>query len=734
MLCGDILDIVKNMRLSTQFIAVALVALLSMTCLAALSAFALKESLLEERKLLTKSAVEIVQHTISKGAVRALEAGESEETAKANLIELIESLRFNDNEYFFVIDTSGVVITTAVSGHIGTNRLQSQDAKGKFHVKELIRTSGINGGGFTSYYFSRPGSDVPLSKISYITRYEPWNWVLGTGLYVDDIDALFYQRLMISAVFLILSVLLMLALVAIAVRQHKISMNMIFEQIRQLGDTDAAKVSASSDELPRNEFGSILRAVYKARDTMLEHMNTQQKSETNRIRQVLDQASSPLCLTDSDRRIIYANVAARELLASMQPELKQHCPQFNDNEITSLKLEHLHPDPVNFITRLNQEPHSVREQLQIGNFHLMNVTTRLLDANGNDEGSGFVAECLNITEQLKRNQIIEEQAQSEREKNDSIRERVDHVLETVNAASKGDLRGNIAVSGDDAVGVMSSSLSSFIEELRVNFKVIGTHVSSIADATGSLSATANEFGRNADSTATQADTASSSAANINTAVESVASAATQMSSSIQGIADNTNTAANVAQAAVELAGSTDQSMRQLSDSSNKIGQVVKVINTIAEQTNLLALNATIEAARAGEAGKGFAVVAGEVKELAKETAKATEDIQAIIESIQSDTESAVTANSTILDTVSQIHTIQKQISSAVDEQMSTTRSITEAVQAAAAGCGDVVNNVSKTAKTADEARSKAKQSRDAIEHLTDLTSQLNGLLASYKVN
>src|SRR6266478_4203765 len=141
-----------------------------------------------------------------------------------------------------------------------------------------------------------------------------------------------------------------------------------------------------------------------------------------------------------------------------------------------------------------------------------------------------------------------------------------------------------------------------------------------------------------------------------------------MSASIKEIAKNATEAAKVATSAVKVAETTTATISKLGESSNEIGQVIKVITSIAQQTNLLALNATIEAARAGEAGKGFAVVANEVKELAKETAKATEDISRKVAAIQGDSKKSVEAIATVTTIINQINDISSTIATAVEEQ------------------------------------------------------------------
>jgi methyl-accepting chemotaxis protein len=205
-----------------------------------------------------------------------------------------------------------------------------------------------------------------------------------------------------------------------------------------------------------------------------------------------------------------------------------------------------------------------------------------------------------------------------------------------------------------------------------------------------------------------------------------------MSASIREISASATEAARVAAKAVELTNSTNQVIGQLGISSNEIGAVVKVITSIAEQTNLLALNATIEAARAGEAGKGFAVVANEVKELAKETAKATGDISQKIEAIQKDSGSAVSAIGEISGIIGRINDIQNTIASAVEEQTATTNEMSRNVAEAAKGTNDIAENISSVASGAQTTTEGARSTQGAAAELTKMANQLQRLIARFK--
>ena len=300
------------------------------------------------------------------------------------------------------------------------------------------------------------------------------------------------------------------------------------------------------------------------------------------------------------------------------------------------------------------------------------------------------------------------------------------------AVADGDLTQRLGVASKDGLGELGHHANKALAR-------IGEVMAAFTQSTAELTTASNRIGEvsqriagDAEESSAQATVVTGAAEEVSHNVQTVAAASEQMGASIREIAHNANEAARVAARAVSAAESTNTTVTKLGDSSREIGDVVKVISSIAEQTNLLALNATIEAARAGEVGKGFAVVANEVKELAQETARATEDISRRVEAIQADTTSAVGAIEEVSTVIGQINDFQLTIASAVEEQTATTAEMDRNVTEAATGSGQIATNIAGVATAARSTTESVAESQRAAGELAEVSRRLQALTAEFR--
>jgi methyl-accepting chemotaxis protein len=519
----------------------------------------IRSSLLEDRKDQIKQLVQIAS-TIVNNWHQKEKAGQlsREEAQKAARDELWQ-LRYADNNYFFIQRYDGLSMLQLDRSLEGRNRIESTDPYGVPTVRRLVEAAQRRGGDFVYYHATRSGgiaSDAKdtLPKLSYALGFDPWQWSIGTGIYIDDIDAVYHRIALLYGALGLVILVLGTALAYLIARSISRPLSAIAEQTSKLAD------------------GDLAIAVPFLEDT----------HEVGRLARALD--------------IFKANRRKADEITAAQREAQA--------------------------TRLRRQ--ETTEKL-IADFH----------------------------------------------------ERTARVVEAVMQAAE-----------------RVQSLAGQLAEMATQ-----THTQIAAANQASSDTTGN--------------------------VQSIAGAAEELSAAVGEVTRQVGQSTKVAERAVSEANDTNATMRSLAVAANRIGEVVELINHIASQTNLLALNATIEAARAGDAGRGFAVVATEVKALANQTTKATEDIQTQISGIQGETSRAVAAISHIGTTVSDMRAIAAEIASAMQEQGLTTAEITRHITEATEGSRNVTNNIGGVAKSAETTSEAAKSLRGASEDLRREATSLN---------
>jgi methyl-accepting chemotaxis protein len=300
------------------------------------------------------------------------------------------------------------------------------------------------------------------------------------------------------------------------------------------------------------------------------------------------------------------------------------------------------------------------------------------------------------------------------------------------AEGEGDLTKRLEVDTDDELGEMAGWFNLFADKLQDSLSQIGEQAESVTVASRELNGISGDLETTTLATSEQSARASMAGSEVSEYVQSASNGVAQMESSIGQIFQSVQDVSNVARSAVLAAEQTTSTVQELEESSSKIDIVLKTISSIAEQTNLLALNATIEAARAGEAGKGFAVVANEVKELAKETAKATDDVRKLVESIAHSSHAAVDAIGEITEIISRIDHHQATISSAVQQQSATASEVASTIQRAESVTQAIAESIQDVAETAQGNAEHSVKLLQSAKNMAQTADRLQQVVSEFR--
>jgi methyl-accepting chemotaxis protein len=448
--------------------------------------------------------------------------------------------------------------------------------------------------------------------------------------------------------------------------------------------------------------------------------------EQARVNSMMDNAPFNILFCDCDLTLQYANPASVKTLKT----LEQYLPLRVD-EMIGKSIDIFHKNPAHqrkMLSDVRNLPHTA--QIQVGPEILDLVINAIYDHDKNF--SGVMVNWSVITERLKLKKENEEMVRLDKERTEELQDKVGQILEVVNAAAQGDISKQLNVMGDDPTGQVGQALADFIANLRVNIGSFGKTGDDLNHSSNELVSVSQQLSANAEETSAQAGVVSAASDEVSNNVQVVATGTEEMTASIKEISHSASQAATIADSAVRIVEETNHKITALGESSVDIGQVVKVITEIAGQTNLLALNATIEAARAGEAGKGFAVVANEVKELANQTAKATNDISEKIKVIQLDAKNAVDAMDEITNVINEVNDISGTIASAVEEQSATTNEMSRNVAEAAKGVQEIAHNITGVAEAAADTSKGAITTEQTAMKLTRNSEIITELVSKFK--
>ena len=544
----------SHWRISIKLRLLVAIAFAGIALVAVMGTHDLQDAMFEDRQAKTQHLVEvahgIVQHFESQSRSGALSA----DAAKASAIQALKGLRYDGKEYFWINDSQPRMIMHAAKPELdGKDLSDFADPNGKRLFLEFVRIVETQGEGFVEYLWPKPGFTKPVAKISFVKGFQPWGWIIGTGIYLDDVEQAYTYKLIVYGAWLATIMAILAGVAYLLTRTITKPLHAITRQMHKLAGGDTATVIDGQNR--GDEVGEIAQAL----DVFRKHM-------------------------------------------------------------------------------------------------------------------------------IEAAQLSDERARETRKRLERARE-----------------------------------IEELVSRFDANVKEV---VHGVTMAASRLRADSEGMTAVSDRTSHHAGLAAQASGHAAQSVQAVSQSAQALAGALQEIDAQVGHSAEVANAAVDMVRRTDSTVKSLEEATQRIGEVIQLINDIASQTNLLALNATIEAARAGEAGKGFAVVASEVKSLANQTARATEDIIGQIARIQSVASDTVVAMREIDDTISRIQDASTHVVSTISAQRSITEHIAHGVTSAAATSCQVTSAIATLQEGAGETSAAA---RDVMEASRDLSSEAEAL-------
>ena len=690
-----------NLTVQRRLMLMVAVSLTAFVALAAILLFAMRENMLEDRKSAARFAVESAWGVLDAFEKRAASGELSQEDARRQAIATLRTMRYNGEDYFWINDFGPRMVMHPTKPELeGKDLGGSKDPSGKALFLEMVAVAKADGAGFVDYMWPRPGSTDAVDKVSYVRSFAPWGWIVGSGIYVDEVDALILDQ----ALWVVLGVLAVaLAIGVPSIRLGRSIASRLRDAGRHADAISTGMLDRSIDAGALDEIGHLLQALDKMRADLKQRMERDQavSAENLRVRTALDFVSRNVRIADSDGIVIYANRTMMKTLGEIESEVRASVPSFSLDRVIGSNVAELCTNPA-FVRKSEQIGTTQYGELVIGSRTFDVVISPIL----NDAGQriGLVAEWTERTQEL----VVE------REVEDMIAAAVSgDFTHRIDVQGKQGFFKSLAVSMNELVAVVAGGLEDTARVLnaisrgvlteKIDRDYAGTFGRLKEDTNTTVDKLREVVGRIKDSTEainTAAREISAGNSDLSSRTEEQASSLEETASSMEELNATVKQNAESALKANELGRQSNDAvmrgaetvkrvvstMSDIQESSRKIADIIGVIDSIAFQTNILALNAAVEAARAGEQGRGFAVVASEVRNLAQRSAQAAKEIKGLIadsvERVDGGAKLVAEAGATmeqVVDSFRQVTGLVTDIASASQEQASGISQVTQAV-------------------------------------------------------
>jgi methyl-accepting chemotaxis protein len=639
-------------------------------------------------------------------------------TRKQIVLDIINKIRYGDKNdgYYWINDLDETMVLHPIKPKLnGKNLTHFKDPKGKYIFQKFVNICKQKQKGFICYYWPYPGKEEPVPKISYVSLFRPWGWVIGTGVYLDHQNKNLLKRAEEFA-----------SNKPFSLSVQKDSAKCKFGQYLHNHDTQELKNNFPEFKNAMDKLVAPHEKLHQSAIVIEKLINQQDIISAIRIYQT----ETMKAIDNITKFFTQAMVAEENRIEGAERAKEVY------SKVTMPALQQLQTLLADI--RAKARANIMTDEMMLD--HATQTQQKLIVW-------GFFAVLIGILMAFVIAKAI-----------------INPIVKSVgfaNTMAQGDFRASLDIDQKDEIGTLARALNLMTTKINNMFKEIAEGVKSLAASSTELSSVSQELCSGADLQSSKANTVAAASEemsvnmnNVATGIEQansninmVASAAEEMSATINEIAGKAENARVTTGCAVTQAQSASTRVNQLGKAATAIGTVTETINDISEQTNLLALNATIEAARAGEAGKGFAVVANEIKELAKQTSAATDEIKKQIEGIQGSTSSTVTEIQTISNVIRDVNDIVASIATAMEQQTTVTKEIAMNINQASTGIQDISRSVHETSDASSEiAQNIAEVNQSSTEcsggsldvqtsatNLSELAEKLNQMVGQFKL-